>query len=41
MQEQATGDFTLLMTSIQLACKFISSKVTTVGISHIIGIMDN
>jgi len=35
---EATGDFTLLLTSIQTACKFISSKVRKAGIANLYGI---
>jgi fructose-1,6-bisphosphatase I len=34
---EATGDFTLLLTSIQTACKFISSKVRKAGIANLYG----
>jgi len=42
MQEQqhikdASGDFTLLMSSIQTACKYISSKVRKAGIASLYG----
>lgn len=30
--KDASGDFTLLLASIQLACKFISSKVRRAGL---------
>jgi len=35
---ESTGDFTLLLTSIQTACKFISSKVRKAGIANLYGI---
>jgi len=35
---EATGDFTILLTSIQTACKFISSKVRKAGIANLYGI---
>jgi len=35
--KEATGDFTLLLTSIQTACKFISSKVRKAGIANLYG----
>lgn len=34
---EATGDFTLLLSSIQTACKFISSKVRKAGIANLYG----
>lgn len=36
----ATGDFTLLMTAIQSACKFISSKVRSSGMVNLQGYLD-
>lgn len=36
----ATGDFTLLMTAIQSACKFISSKVRSSGMVNLQGYID-
>lgn len=33
----ATGDFTILLSSIQTACKFISSKVRKAGIANLYG----
>lgn len=36
-QEHATGDFTLLLTAIQSACKYISSKVRSSGIASLFG----
>lgn len=36
--KEATGDFTILLTSIQTACKFISSKVRKAGIANLYGI---
>ncbi len=35
--EEATGDFTILLSSIQTACKFISSKVRKAGIANLYG----
>lgn len=35
---EATGDFTLLLTAIQTACKYISSKVRKAGIANLYGI---
>ncbi len=35
--KEATGDFTLLLSSIQTACKFISSKVRKAGIANLYG----
>lgn len=35
--KEATGDFTLLLTSIQTACKLISSKVRCAGLANIYG----
>jgi fructose-1,6-bisphosphatase I len=35
---EATGDFTILLTSIQLACKYISAKVRRAGLVNIHGI---
>lgn len=37
---EASGDFTLLLTSIQLACKYISSKVRRAGLVNIHGIAE-
>jgi fructose-1,6-bisphosphatase I len=39
--EGATGDFTLLISSIQTACKFISSKVRKAGLANLYGISGN
>jgi len=36
--KEASGDFTLLLTSIQTACKFISSKVRKAGIANLYGL---
>mmetsp|Transcript_21006 Transcript_21006/g.18333 ORF Transcript_21006/g.18333 Transcript_21006/m.18333 type:complete len:340 (+) Transcript_21006:74-1093(+) len=36
--KEASGDFTILLTSIQTACKFISSKVRKAGIANLYGI---
>lgn len=36
-QPQATGDFTLLLTAIQSACKYISSKVRSAGVANLGG----
>ena len=38
--KDATGDFTLLISSLQTACKFISSKVRKAGISNLLGVAD-
>lgn len=35
--KEASGDFTLLLSSIQTACKFISSKVKKAGIAKLYG----
>lgn len=35
--KEATGDFTLLLSSIQTACKFITSKVRKAGIANLYG----
>lgn len=35
--KDASGDFTLLLSSIQTACKFISSKVRKAGIASLYG----
>ena len=32
--KEATGDFTLLLTSIQTACKFIDHKIRKAGIAN-------
>lgn len=37
--KQATGALTLLLSSIQLACKFVSSKVRKAGITNLYGLM--
>ena len=34
----ATGDFTLLLTSVQLACKFIATSVGKAGLVHLTGL---
>ena len=39
--KEASGDFTLLLTSIQTACKFISSKVRKAGIANLYGYTNN
>ena len=39
--KEATGDFTLLLSSIQTACKFISSKVRKAGIANLYGTTSN
>lgn len=39
--KQATGDFTMLLSSIQLACKFISSQVRKAGITNLYGLVGN
>jgi len=39
--KEATGDMTLLLSSIQTACKFISSKVRKAGIANIYGLAGN
>lgn len=39
--KEATGDFTLLLSSIQTACKFISSKVRKAGIANLYGSTNN
>ena len=36
--KEATGDFTLLLTSIQTALKYISSKVRKAGIANLYGV---
>jgi len=36
--KEASGDFTLLMQSIQTACKFIASKVKKAGIANLYGL---
>ena len=36
--KEATGDFTILLTAIQTACKYISSKVRKAGIASLYGI---
>lgn len=36
--KQATGDYTMLLSSIQLACKFISSQVRRAGITSLYGL---
>jgi fructose-1,6-bisphosphatase I len=36
--KEATGDFTLLLSSIQTACKFISSKVRKAGLANLYGL---
>ncbi len=36
--KEATGDFTLLLTSIQTACKFIDHKVRKAGIANLYGL---
>lgn len=38
---ESTGDFTLLLTSIQSACKYISSKVRSSGISSLHGFAES
>ena len=35
----ATGDFTILMNSITMACKFIASKVSHAGIISMYGLV--
>lgn len=35
---QATGDFTLLLASIQLGCKFVANAVRKASIKHLIGL---
>ena len=35
--KEATGDFTMLLTSIQTACKYISSKVRKAGLANLYG----
>ena len=37
--KEATGDFTLLISSIQLACKYISYQVRKAGITNLLGLM--
>ena len=37
--KQATGDYTLLLSSIQLACKYISYQVRKAGITNLYGLM--
>lgn len=39
--KEATGDFTLLLSSIQTACKFISSKVRKAGLANLYGLAGN
>jgi fructose-1,6-bisphosphatase I len=39
--KEATGDFTLLLVSIQTACKFISSKVRKAGLANLYGLAGN
>lgn len=39
--KEATGDFTILLNSIQTACKFISSKVRKAGIANLYGTANN
>jgi fructose-1,6-bisphosphatase I len=39
--KEAKGDFTLLLSSIQTACKFISSKVRKAGMANLYGISGN
>lgn len=35
--QEATGDFTILLTAIQTACKYINHKVRKAGIANIYG----
>jgi len=39
--KEATGDFTLLLSSIQTACKFISTKVRKAGLANLYGLAGN
>jgi len=39
--KEATGDFTLLLSSIQTACKFIDHKVRKAGIANLYGLAGN
>lgn len=39
--KHANGDFTLLLTAIQAACKYISSKVRSAGIANLHGYANN